>query len=170
LTKSKGQIVVSKDEMRDEARVVNLEPMRFASVYGFGEQPEHLAWSKLEAWAGPKGYLDDLAQHRVFGFNNPNPSPGSPNYGYEFWIAVGPEVEPDGEVRIVGFGGGAYAVLRVEVADDAYEAIPEGWKRLHGWCEEQGLGFGNHQWLEEHLSAPGAPGGFTLDLYMPILK
>ena len=161
---------MSSDEIREEVRSVELEPMRFASVYGFGEQPENMAWDKLERWAGPKGYLDDLAQHRIFGFNNPNPSPGSPNYGYEFWIAVGEDVEPEDEVRIAGFGGGSYAVLRVEVVDDAYAAIPEGWKQVHRWCEEQGYRFGSHQWLEEHLSAPGAKGGiFTLDLHMPII-
>ena len=146
---------------------MKLEPMRVASVHGFGEQPEHLAWEKLEEWARPKGYLNDLEQHRIFGFNNPNPSPGSPNYGYEFWIEVGSEVEAEDDVRIAEFGGGAYAVSRVEVIGDAYEVIPEGWKRLHRWCEEQGVRFGNHQWLEGHINHDDK--GFILDLYMPIL-
>jgi hypothetical protein len=38
-----------------EIRIVELEPMRVASVYGFGESPELQAWEKLIAWAGPKG-------------------------------------------------------------------------------------------------------------------
>ena len=160
---------MSSEETREQVRIVKLEPMRVASVHGFGEQPEQLAWNKLEAWAGPKGYLDDPARHRIFGFNNPNPSAGSPNYGYEFWIQVGPDVDPDGEARIVDFAGGAYAVSRIEVIGDAYDVIPEGWKRLHRWCEEQGMRFGNHQWLEEHIGAPGAASGLTLDLYLPVI-
>ena len=142
--------------------------MRVASVHAFGQEPELLAWRELEAWAGPRGYLDDSSNHRIFGFNNPNPSEGSPNYGYDFWIELGKDEEESGEARIVDFGGGDYAVSRVEVVKDAYDAIPNGWKRLHRWCEDEGLRFGTHQWLEEHLSAPDGKGGFTVDLYMPI--
>ena len=151
---------------QEEARIVRLEPMRMAGVYGFGAQPESIASSKLEAWAGPKGYLADPAHHRIFGFNNPSPSAGSPNYGYEFWITVGPEAHEEEGVSVQTFAGGLYAVARVRVEGDAYEVIPQGWKRLHRWCEETGCRFGHHQWLEEHLSGPGEP--LTLDLYMPI--
>jgi len=70
-------------------RIVNLEPMRVASFHGFGPSPEHLAIQKLADWAAPRGYLVDRKQHRIFGFNNPNPSHGSPNYGYELWLVVG---------------------------------------------------------------------------------
>ena len=153
-----------------EVRIVTLEPMRVASVHGFGTEPEHLAWTKLEEWAGPKSYLNDPEHRRIFGFNNPNPSAGSPNYGYEFWIEVNQDEVPGGEACIQEFAGGDYAVSRVEVAGDAYDAIPDGWQRLHHWCEEQGLRFGNHQWLEQHLSAPDGENGFTLELYMPIVR
>jgi len=151
----------------EEVRVVRLEAMRVASVYGFGKEPENEAWSKLEGWAGPRGLMDD-PQRRIFGFNNPNPSAGSPNYGYEFWITVDPETEAGGEARIKEFGGGLYAALCVEVKGDAYTAIPEAWKRLHRWCEQNGRRFGHHQWLEEHLSGQGD--SFTLDLLMPIAE
>jgi hypothetical protein len=97
---------MDKTENSTEIRRVTLPAMRMASVHGFGQGPELRAWEKLEAWAGPKGYLDDREAHPIFGFNNPNPSPGSPNYGYEFWMKVGPEEEPEGDVRIVDFDGG----------------------------------------------------------------
>jgi DNA gyrase inhibitor GyrI len=158
------------EENNEQVRIVTLEPVRVASVHGFGKEPEHLAWSKLEEWAGPKGYIDDLEHHRIFGFNNPNPSAGSPNYGYEFWMEVSRDEPSGGGARIEEFAGGDYAVSRVEVVGDAYEVIPNGWQRLHRWCEEQGLRFGHHQWLEQHLSAPGGDEGLTLDLYMPIMR
>ena len=66
-----------------DVRIVKLEPMTVASAYGFGKEPEGIASRKLVAWAKPKGLFDDPAQHPTFGFNNPDPSPGSPNYGYE---------------------------------------------------------------------------------------
>ena len=60
-----------------DVRIVKLEPMRVASAHALGESPEHDAIEKLIAWAKPKGLLEDPEKHRVFGFNNPDPSPGS---------------------------------------------------------------------------------------------
>ena len=79
-----------------DVQIVRLEPMRVASTYGFGEHPEDQAWQILAEWAKPKGLLDDIDAHPIFGFNNPYPTPDNPKYGYEFWIKVGPAVEPEG--------------------------------------------------------------------------
>ena len=62
-----------------DVRIVELEPMRVASFHAFGESPELKASKKLVDWAKPKGLLDAKGTHRIFGFNNPDPSPGSPN-------------------------------------------------------------------------------------------
>lgn len=151
-----------------QVRIVKLEPVRVASVHGFGESPEHQAWEKLIAWARPKGLLDDLEKHRIFGFNNPDPSPGSPNYGYEFWIVVDPDVEPEGDVRIVDFGGGLYAVARCEGLGN----IGQVWKGLVAWREDSKYRGGSHQWLEEHIGPVDAPqdeDALVLDLYLPIV-
>ena len=66
-----------------EVHIVQLAPMRVASAHGFGASPETLAWDKLTTWAKERGLWQDAAPRRFFGFNNPDPSPGSPNYGYE---------------------------------------------------------------------------------------
>src|SRR5512136_1885712 len=95
-----------------DVRTVKLEPMRVASAYGFGPEPEGIASSKLNAWAKPKGLLGDQEHHPTFGFNNPNPSPSSPNYGYELWMQVGPDAQPEGDITIKNFPGGLYAVTR----------------------------------------------------------
>jgi DNA gyrase inhibitor GyrI len=153
-----------------KVRMVKLEPMRVASVYGFGKSPEEEAWKKLEAWAKPKGLLEDPKRHRIFGFNNPDPSPGSPNYGYEFWIEVGSEVEPEGEVRVQAFAGGLYAVTRCEVRGDPYESIPQTWKRLVTWLEDSKYKHAHHQWLEEHIQVDAPEVEFVLDLYLPIAE
>jgi DNA gyrase inhibitor GyrI len=154
-----------------QVSIVKLEPMRVASVQGFGAEPEAEAHQKLEAWAGARGYLDDLAHHRVFGFNNPSPTPGSPNYGYELWITVGPEVEAEGDARIIEFGGGLYAVTRMVSIDDPYESIPDTWKKLYQWMENSKYRMGTHQWMEEHLRLPETPAGnWSLDLYLPIVE
>ena len=105
-------------------RIVKLGPLRVASVLGYGKEPEDIAWKKLAAFAQAHGLFENLDQHRVFGFNNPSPSPGSPNYGYEFWITVDPALEAEGEVEIKAFSGGLYAVARCQVGGRPYETTP----------------------------------------------
>ena len=152
-------------------RIVKLEPLHVASVLGFGTEPETEALEKLNTWAKTKGYLDDPKRHRIFGFNNPSPSPGSPNYGYEVWITAGPEVEPEGEVEVKDYPGGLYAVTRCEVLGDPDEIIPATWKQLVLWREDSRYRSAGHQWLEEHLRLENVPGeGFVLDLYLPIAE
>lgn len=150
----------------NEVRIIKLEPMRVASAYGFGEQPELEAWEKILAWAKENGYAD-LSQHRFFGFNNPNPSPGSPNYGYEQWITVGPEAEGDDDITIKDFPGGLYAVMRSE----GLQNISENWMKLAIWREESQYQEAHHQWFEECFT-PKAERleDYVFDLYVPIAE
>ncbi len=153
-----------------DVRIVKLEPMRLISAWGFGPSPEEEAWNKLRAWADPKGLMDDLEKHRIFGFNNPDPSPGSPNYGYEVWIEVGPEVKPESDLRVVGFCGGLYAVTLCEVPEGHFDVIGQLWKKLVAWREDSKYHYSPHQWLERTVSH-GSPGiAFALDLYLPIAE
>lgn len=148
-----------------DVRIVKLEHMRVASGYGFGESPEDIASDKIRSWAEEKGLLD--RPHRNFGFNNPNPSPGSPNYGYEIWITVGPEVEPEGEIRMLDFAGGLYAVARCE----GLQNIGDVWKALVTWREDSNYKRAYHQWLEELLTSPDVPAAdYVFDLYLPIAE
>lgn len=154
-----------------DVRIVELEPMRFISLYGFGEEPESIVWEKVNAYAGQRGWLDDHENHRVFGFNNPDPSPGSPNYGYEVLIQVGPDVTPEGEARLQGFDGGLYAVTRCEVLGGNYDIIGQTWKKLVAWRENSKYTCGFHQWMEETIFIDGLEEGeFVLDLYLPIAE
>lgn len=148
-----------------EVRIVRLEAMRVASVYAYSATPEHDAWGKLEAWAGPKGLLDDPEGHPTFGFDNPDPSPDSPRYGYEFWIKVGPEIEPQGDVRIQGFYGGLYAVTRCKLAN-----IGETWGQLHKWVEDRVYKSAYHRALEKAQNPGASDDELILDLYYPIAE
>lgn len=149
-----------------DVRIVALAPMRVASVLGFGSSPELAGWQKLKDWAEPRGLLAGPNRPRIFGFNNPSPTPASPNYGYEFWIEVGPDVESDDQVQVRQFGGGLYAVTRCQ----GVEAIGETWKRLVAWLAASPYRQAHHQWLEEHISVDVAPDELILDLYAPIAQ
>ena len=153
-----------------EVRIVNLPPMRVACVNGFGEGPEEMAFDKMKAWAQAHHLLEK--PHRLFGYNNPDPSPGSPNYGYDVWLTVDDSVQSDGEARILDFPGGLYAVTRIEVKEPG-EEIPGAWQKLVKWMEASKYRHGRHQWLEEHIGPLGKMGGdqpFTLDLHLPITE
>ena len=111
-----------------DVRIVQLEPMRVASAYGFGASPEGIAHEKMQTFLKAKSLLDGYGtKYRHFGFNNPNPAPGSPNYGYEIWTEIGSDVQPEGDIRIVDFPGGLYAVTRFE----NLENIGRVWGNLH---------------------------------------
>lgn len=161
-----------------EVRIIKLEPMCVASALGFGDHPEEMAWNKILSWAKPLGVLDDLKTARFFGFNNPDPSPGSPNYGYEQWIVVGSDAQASGDIKMKDFPGGLYAVTRCKLNN-----IGEMWQRLVVWRDGSKYQCASHQCLEEVLNREEilTPDGnklpddivfqtMTLDLYLPIAE
>ncbi len=145
-------------------RIVQLPPLRVASAYGFGESPEAQAWQTLLDWARARG-LAGWSAHRFFGFNNPSPAPGSPNYGYEQWMTVDPDVVGSGQVTIKDFSGGLYAVTRCH----GLQNITQTWAELAAWAEAGPYRRGHHQWLEECFTPEAAQvEDYIFDLYLPI--
>ncbi len=162
-----------KDMKEFTVKIVELPPMRVASVQAISESPEHDAWEKMRAWAEPRGLLEDLKDHPVFGFNNPDPSPNKKEYGYEFWIRVDAEMKSD-EVTIKDFGGGLYAVttcnLKEELQSEFFKekGYLESWKRLVDWVESSKYTMGSHQCLEKAHDPEASEEELILDLYCPI--
>jgi hypothetical protein len=95
-------------------------------------------------WAKSYNYWQEPPSRRIFGFNNPSPSVGSPNHGYEFWLTVGPDLQLDNESKIKDFSGGMYGVLHCDVNDDPYKIIPAAWEKLVKWLEPSHYKFGSH--------------------------
>ncbi len=153
-----------------DVQIVKLPLMRVACVNGFGESPEEMAFDKMKAWAMAHNLLGK--SYRLFGYNNPDPSPGSPNYGYDVWITVDESAQADKEARILEFPGGLYAVTRLQVNDPGCD-IPSTWQKLVKWMENSKYRHGRHQWLEEHIGPldevmNALP--FTLNLHLPIME
>ena len=149
-----------------DVRIVRLEPMRVVSAYGFGPEPEGIAADKMNAFLKSKGLHDGYGTKCLqYGFNNPNPSAGSPNYGYEIWVTVPPEIEPEGDIRVVEFEGGLYAVTRFT----DLEKIGQVWGELVKWRENSAYKKACHQWLEGLLNPMETDmAKLTFDLYLPI--
>jgi len=151
-----------------DVRIVKLEPMRVASAYGFGSAPEGFAHEKMQTFLKVKGLLDGYGtKYRHFGFNNPNPALGSPNYGYEIWTEIGSDVQPEGDIRIVDFPGGLYAVTRFQ----NLENIGRVWGELAQWREGSKYREAQHQWLENLLNPLETDfTKYVFDLYLPITE
>lgn len=146
-----------------DIRIIDLEPMRVAATLGFGPTPEIEAWEKLLKWARANSLLD--GSRRFYGFNNPNPVPGSPNYGYEQWMTIGPDVVADADVEIKDIPGGRYAVLRCE----GLATIGDDWARLVSWTEASPYRMDNRECLEELLTPPDVPyEDYRFDLHLAI--
>ncbi|MFX1539794.1 MAG: GyrI-like domain-containing protein [Promethearchaeota archaeon] len=158
-----------------DVRFVRLAPMRVASLRVISITPELQAWAKLRAWSETKGLLGDLDKHPVFGFNNPPPEPGKREYGYEFWIRVGEDIESDAVVEVKEVEGGEYAVttcvLKEELESDFFKehGILESWHRLEEWAKVNGYSYRGHPGLEKPHDPDAGP-DLVLDLYYPIAK
>ena len=153
-----------------DVKIIKLEPMRMASVYAFGTSPELEAWKKLTAWAKPKGLLDTIKRQYLFGFNNPNPSDECSKYGYELWLRVSSTIEPEGDIRIIDFCGGPYAVTRCEAKGNLQARVPNAWLNLVEWCHNNKRKLGYHQALENFITSADNPDSMILDLYCPVLE
>ncbi|MFX0015048.1 MAG: GyrI-like domain-containing protein [Promethearchaeota archaeon] len=151
-----------------DVRILTLEPMRVARVQVISKSPEQDAWTKMQAWAAKYRLLDNIQEYPVFGFNNPDPSPDKEEYGYEFWIKIPAEIQPEGEIKERNFKGGLYAVTTTRIIIDESNIIPA-WKKLAEWVKKSNrYDFGSHQWLEKIINPKAPPEDLILDLHCPI--
>ena len=159
-----------------QVEIVQLEPMTVASIQAISKTPEDDAWKKMVAFAEPKGLLKDLKKNPIFGFNNPNPSAGKEEYGYEFWILIDPDMKMEEGVTKKKFDGGLYAVTRCNLAKEAASTflqehgMLESWANLSEWFKTSGYKKGKHQWLEKSLNPNKPDEDLQLDLHLPIEK
>ncbi len=157
-------------------QVVELEPMRVASFRAFSASPEIDAWKKMRAWAQPQGLLDDYNKYPVFGFNNPNPSPGQKEYGYEFWIRMGSLFKGEGEIEARDYEGGLFAVTTCKPWEEMQSdygkkhGFLESWKKLVDWVilSEKYEMDTSRQELEKPHDQDVPFEQLVLDLYQPI--
>ncbi len=144
-------------------RIEKMEPMRVASICVVSEHPEMEAWEKLKAWAEPKGLLKDCQEHPVFGFNNPSPSPGRKEYGYEFWIRVGREITSEGPIETKEIPSGRFAVTTQRGFPN-----PQVWRQLWDWVQSSGYRWRKSHELERIHDPLASEAEAIFDLYLPI--
>lgn len=149
-----------------EVQFIRLQPMRVVSFQAISESPENEAWAKLREWAEPKGYFDDLEKNPIYGFNNPDPSPGKKEYGYEFWLVVNPDFKSD-EVEVKDVPESFNVVTRCNVEDPARD-ITEAWKKILQWIKKHKIKFAGRCGIEKVIVPSHSGEGFILDIYIPV--
>jgi DNA gyrase inhibitor GyrI len=152
-----------------DVKIVALPAFTAVSALGFGAGPELEAWDKIFQFLKAGGMWERMETLEYFGFNNPDPMPGSSNYGYEQWVVVPDEIKPTGEVEIKAFPGGLYAVTRCTGLMDIFPT----WQKLAAWREDSPYQHGSHQWLEKWVnpSKQGIDENLAvMDLYLPVIK
>jgi DNA gyrase inhibitor GyrI len=152
-----------------EITIIELEPMHVVSALGFGESPEGEAWDLILGYAADNELEPWSGETRFFGFNNPDPTPGSPNYGYEQWITVSDETAVSAPLEAKQFPGGKYAVLRLQGLDE----IGDAWKELVAWVEDQSheISASEYACLEELLTPLDQPqDSWKFNLYLGIAR
>ncbi|MDY6965084.1 MAG: GyrI-like domain-containing protein [Halobacteriota archaeon] len=164
--------------MDEIIKIVRLPPFRVVSFHVKDSKiPEEEAWTKLEAWAKPKGMFDDPAKHQIFGFNNPIPMGESELRGYEFWITI-PDNFPVKDATVKRYPGGIYAVTTCRSVNN----IGTAWSKLYEWLksgetfklaypEDYDFENGPALELEHHLNPRVMDvNEIVLDCYMPICE
>lgn len=154
------------------------------------------AWTGLVSWQmalalrreyGPDAVLPSMKEQgrffverglhvqphtRYFGYNHPCPDKDT-EFGYVAMArvdALTPAEREDARqagIHLVTLPGGLYATVPAAYGTGSDLALK--WKALHAWLAETGeYDYGDHPWLEEHLTLPGQGGFHGFRLYMAI--
>ena len=109
---------------------------------------------------------------RYFGYNQPYPYTDA-EFGYVSMVQV-PELTSKEEedarqagIALATLPGGLYATLPASYGTGSDLSLK--WKALHAWlAESQEYDYGEHPWLEEHLTMPGKGGFHGFRLWMAV--
>ncbi len=164
----------------NRVKTVELAASRVVSGYGYGPEPEMQSQAVMSRFFELMGWdREELEQHRIYGFNNPDPSEGTGSYGYEHWITVDktfvlPEEVPEG-ITMKEMPGGLYASLESPGIPN-----PEKWGGVVRWINGSEYQYdGSRQWLEQIVLNEAAtailtgneqdPEGLTFNLMSPVV-
>lgn len=159
-TEQKEEYIMSElENVKEEAklkdvRIVYLPPAAVASSHFIGKDPEQHAGELLDRFVSEHDLPKRKPDLRFFGFNHPNPSPQSAEYGYESWVTIPDDMEVPLPLTKKYMAGGLYAAHMITMGN-FHE-----WEWLGNWVEKNEQYTANlvmdggecmHGLLEEHL-------------------
>ncbi len=145
-------------------RLVTIPRLEAVLSHADGAHPETAAHTPLLAWARPHGLLDDPGVVMLLGRNNPCPTPGRPDYGYDSMLAAAGPLPAAPGLEPATIPPGTWAVVRCSLAN-----ITERWGFLYAWVRASGREPCGHG-LEELLTEvdESRPHATVLDLWLPL--
>jgi hypothetical protein len=168
---SKKETTSMLNESLKNVRIVRLPAMRVASYCAVSTTPERDC-AKTFAPFVLENNLHKKSGFRSFGFNNPDPSENTPEYGYETWVTIPEDFNIATPFTKKHFHGGLFASSSATLNE-----IGERWDKLYKWCENSDKYDidSSIQWLEElsmdyeeFVSEQTSDGEKQLDLLIPI--
>ena len=169
-TLSKKEVSMLNEGL-DNVRIVKLPAMTVAAYCVVSATPEIDCAKVFDPFVLGNN-LHNKSGFRSFGFNNPDPSEDSAEYGYETWVTITEDFDVPAPFTKKHFTGGLFASTSATLNE-----IGERWTQLYNWCEKSDkYEFDSSlQWLEEltmdyeeFISEQTPDGEKQLDLLMPI--
>ena len=111
---SMGKELVEKESC---VRIVLLPSCTVAAYQFIGDNPEENAGEVINAFVRFSGLYEKKPDARMFGFNHPDPKPGSDDHGYEIWVTIPDDMEVAGPLTKKNFDGGLYAAYTINYPD-----------------------------------------------------
>ncbi len=132
--------------------VKEIAPMRVIFLRHVGPYSRVGAtWSRLMAWAGPRGLLGP--NMTTIGIVHDDPAvTAADKIRYDACLVVQREIRPEGEFGLAEIPGGLHAVTTHR---GPYEALSETYQRLYGeWLPKSGYELANAPAFEQYLNSP----------------
>ncbi len=140
----------------ENTRILYIPPATVAASHSIGPEPEDVAGEAINRFILTEHLFERKPDYRLFGFNNPNPTPEDESHGYEFWVTIPDDMEVPAPLVKKHMEGGLYAAHCIKMGNF------DEWRHFWNWAhhndvcvyeEREPMGmFGS---LEEHLNAPG---------------
>ena len=155
------------DKLMD-VTIKQMEPVRVAFVRHVGPYDEVPGvWSKLMAWAGPRGLLGQAMTMIGVCHDDPDVTPTG-KVRYDACLKVGDHVEAEGDVGIQDIPGGPYAVATHR---GPYEMLGETYAALCGqWLPAGGRELRHSPGFEIYRNSPQftPPEELLTDIHLPL--
>ncbi len=140
----------------ENVRLIYLPPATVAASHSLDPEPEDAAGEAINRFILTQRLFERKPDYRLFGFNNPNPTPENEFHGYEFWVTIPDDMEVPSPLVKKRMPGGLYAAHCIKMGD--FEQWLPFWTWVHDnsvctYDEREPAGMSGS--LEEHLNAQG---------------
>lgn len=140
-----------------DVRILHLPPFTAVSSHFIGASPEAEVGKGIIEFIKESGLAGIKPDARVYGFNNPNPSPNAAEYGYEFLVTVPDDFPVPEPYQKKTYKGGSYAAHCIKMGD-FHE-----WEWLCEWAED------NEDYMPDYSAEGGANMGGCLEDHLNFL-